>query len=130
MSYHNVTMVLVSDDSNPERLFWDIATQYSEHSTPHSGEAYTDKADGYKIIRWVSNDRVIPKDIMDKLVWPHKALMNEARDEQTRATLEAYITSQAERTPDQTAEEEYEMRAAFGAGAKVVNVITGKRTQL
>lgn len=130
MSYHNVTMVLVSDDSNPERLFWDIATQYTKHDAPHSGEAYTDKADGYKIIRWVSNDNVIPEDIMDKLAWPHKAEMNIARAIQTEAAIEQYVDAQARRTHDQVVEEEVEMRAAFGEGVKVVNVLTGKETQL
>lgn len=130
MSYHNVTMVLVYDDSNPERLFWDIATQYTKHDAPHSSEAYTDKAEGYKVIRWVSNDSVIPEDIMDALVWPHKAEMNIARAIQIEAAMEQYVDAQARRTHEQVAEDEYEMRAAFGEGATVVNVITGKRSQL
>lgn len=129
MPYHNVTIKLVSD-ADPSRLLWDISTQYTKHCAAYPGEAYTTEADDFKILRWTSNDAVIPEDIMDAITWPHKDAMNKARDEQIRVSLDSYFKAQAERTPEQIAEEEYEMRAAFGEGAKVVNVLTGKRTQL
>ena len=135
MSYHKVTINLLSDDmvvgdTDPSRLIWDISTQYTKNCAFYSGEAYTAKADDYKILRWTSNDAVIPNDIMDGITWPHKAVMDKARGEQTRTTLASYFEAQANRTPEQIAEENFEMRAAFGDNVEVVNVLTGKRTQL
>jgi len=48
--------------------------------------------------------------------------------EKDRKIIEAYKAAQALRTPEQLAEEKFEMRAAFGPGVKVINVITGKET--
>ena len=51
---------------------------------------------------------------------------NRARAEQTRAFCEAY----AKNCKEPSEEEKAEMRAAFGAGTTVVNVITGKRVRV
>lgn len=127
MSYHSAT-ILMTDNRNATRFLWEISTVYHKGATPHKSEAYTAKSEDYKILRWVSNDAVVPKDIMEKITWPHKGAMDYARAKQTQAAINCYIESQSNRTPDQLAEEAYEMRAAFGTGVKVVNVFTGKRT--
>ena len=49
-----------------------------------------------------------------------------AREESNKLAIAAYIKAQTNRTPEQIAEERFEARAAFGAGEKVVNVITGE----
>jgi hypothetical protein len=120
----------MTDNRNTERFLWEIGTVYHKGATPHVSEAYTLKSEDYKIIRWVNNDAVIPKDIMEKITWPHKAAMDVERSAQTFAFLASYTEAQLNRTPDQLSEEAYEMRAAFGEGATVVNVITGKRTTI
>ena len=50
---------------------------------------------------------------------------NEAREIHTRETIAAYAQAQANRTPEQIAEQRFEARAAFGPGEKVVDVLTG-----
>jgi hypothetical protein len=127
MSYHSAT-ILMTDNRNATRFLWEISTVYHKGATPHKSEAYTAKSEDYKILRWVSNDAVVPKDIMEKITWPHKVAMDVERSVQTFAFLASYTEAQLNRTPDQLAEEAYEMRAAFGTGVKVVNVFTGKRT--
>ncbi len=53
-----------------------------------------------------------------------------ARNENNARNVAAWIKGREERTAEQVAEERFEMRAAFGAGETVVNVITGERTVL
>ena len=128
MPYHQVGLKIVPPtDPNADRIFWELSTQWSQYSASTVGTAYTDISDDYKIIRWASNDNVIPSDIMDGIIWPHKAAMDVERNVQTRAVLDGYIEAQANRTPEQIAEEDFEMRAAFGEGTSVFNVITGTR---
>jgi hypothetical protein len=49
-----------------------------------------------------------------------------AREINDAKNIAAYIEAQKNRTPEQIAEERFEARAAFGAGEKVVNIITGE----
>jgi len=44
-------------------------------------------------------------------------------------TIGAYKAAQAARTPEQIAEQEFEMAAAFGPGQKIVNILTGEVTR-
>ena len=53
-------------------------------------------------------------------------LTREAREINDAKCIAAYIEGQKNRTPEQIAEERFEARAAFGAGEKVVNIITGE----
>jgi len=117
-------------ESNPSRILWKITTQWSEHTLANISSAYTDIADDYKIIRWESNDNVVPEDIMNGLAWPHKQAMDSARSAQTHAVLGQYMESQANRSAEEIAEEAYEMLSAFGKGETVINVITGTRRKL
>lgn len=77
---------------------------------------------------WKSNDRCVPKSCFaDAYCTPSQQhLDTEARQTDAfladyRKRMENYVHSD---------EEMFEMRAAFGPGAKVVNAITGKVTQL
>jgi hypothetical protein len=87
--------------------------------------------DEFGAVRWKSNDR-IPFD--DKLA-EFAALgiefnKNEcivSRDIEQREALKAYAEAQANRTPEQIAEQRAEARAAMGPGVKMVNVLTGER---
>jgi hypothetical protein len=84
------------------------------------------------IVRWDSNGQVPPKDVVEEMLAGQAITTNEylasgrARDTETAKFLDAYRTRMANHVPD--AEELYEMRAAFGEGAEVVNIITGQRT--
>ena len=83
------------------------------------------------VLRWNSNNQVpfpdcialaahigLPVDV---------AASNAARDADTDVFLAAYRKRQPRRV---SAEQRAEMRAAFGPGAKVVNVVTGRVTRL
>jgi hypothetical protein len=87
-------------------------------------------ADG--VVRWTSNNRVMPKDCREILAHSaYRDLFDEeasraAEDAETAAFLEAYRKNY--QGPSE--EEKAEMRAAFGTGSTVVDVITGKRIRL
>ena len=51
----------------------------------------------------------------------------DARDEYVEQSLREYRIAQAQRTPEQIAEEQFSARAAFGTGETIVNIITGER---
>ena len=55
------------------------------------------------------------------------AITRDQRDEWTERSLAEYRTAQAQRTPEQIAEERWEARAAMGPGVEMVNIITGER---
>lgn len=81
-------------------------------------------------LRWNSNDAVIPPSVWAEsdMADPMPACQQVERDRQVDIQIAAYKRAQRNRRP--SAEERYEMRAAFGRGATVVNVITGRRTRV
>ena len=93
-------------------------------------------ADSKDVLLWVSNDRCIPHDIMLNmkrygLVTERQCMMTRVvEQEQISDFLDEYKKNRANRSAEQVAEEQFEMRAAFGPGETVVNVITGERTKL
>ena len=79
---------------------------------------------------YATTGRVPPADTVvqygiDKLPGFDKALHDRIRDEQTDRILADYRESMKGYKP--SAEELFEMRAAFGPGATLVDVITGKK---
>lgn len=86
------------------------------------------------VVRWKSNSRVPFDDMLECFValgWvteQERANSNETRDRETSAFLDEYRESMKDYTPGP--EELFEMRAAFGPGETVVNIITGKRIEL
>jgi hypothetical protein len=81
------------------------------------------------VYRWKSNGNVPPLDLLEIAGVPADVLATcrAAYDKETRAALDAYREA---RRNGPSAEELYEMRAAFGPGETVVDVITGERIQL
>ena len=79
---------------------------------------------------WNSNGNYLPADCAEILSYTDFPFSLEetarAREAQTAAFLESYRKNY--KGPSE--EEKAEMRAAFGTGATVVNVITGERTRL
>ena len=88
------------------------------------------------VLKWVSNDRCIPHDIMLNmkrygLVTERQCMMTRyVEQEQINAFLDEWKENRKNRSAEQVAEEQFEMRAAFGPGETVVNVVTGERTKL
>lgn len=84
------------------------------------------------VATWASNGNAIPEECVEKAVYGGLAinveLTRKVRDEQTEKSLAEY----RERMKNHVYSEEelYEMRAAFGEGAVVVDAITGRRIQL
>jgi len=86
------------------------------------------------VYRWDSNDRIPFEDMLADFV--NNGLMDaevfytsaKVRKEEDAASIQAYIESQKNVKPSE--EELFEMRAAFGPGERVVNVFTGRVTQL
>ena len=89
-----------------------------------------------KVITWTSNGRCPMDDMTPD--WYNMGIITEAEKSATDAARKimdsAFIAEWKEarnnRTDEEIAEERFEMRAAFGAGETVVNVITGERTVL
>jgi len=126
MGYHSATITL-KDTRNPDRLTYEVGTVYHKGATPHVSVAYTTVSEDHKILRWSSNDAVIPRDIVQELEWPHRVEMDEARDIETAASIEQYKAARSNISDEQLAEEAFERRAAFGPGEEIVNILTGER---
>lgn len=85
-------------------------------------------------IRWKSNERVVPKHCREVLAHScYRGLLDEdaceaAEDVEIKASIESYREMRRNYVPSD--EELFEMRAAFGEGSTVVDVITGKAIRL
>ena len=55
------------------------------------------------------------------------SITRDQRDEYVEQSLREYRIAQAQRTPEQIAEERLEALAAYGPGETVVNIITGEQ---
>lgn len=78
--------------------------------------------------RWASNGRVVPLDAAADYGIPvNVEAQTRDRDLETAAFVADYRAAQRNRRP--SAEERFELRAAFGPGRTVVNVLTGRRTR-
>ncbi len=79
-------------------------------------------------LRWACNDAVVPLDVFADARIAPPAAQESARRSEVDAFLSEYRDRNAGRK--HSAEELSEMRAAFGPGARMVNVITGQVTQI
>jgi hypothetical protein len=98
-----------------------------EKNAAMKSEAYEDV---HGVWRWKSNNNVPFEDML--LCWNLDLLTLQkciyARKADTEKFFEEYRKQMENYEP--SPEELFEMRAAFGEGVKVVNVLTGKTTQL
>jgi hypothetical protein len=84
------------------------------------------------VVRWKSNGSVPPNDVMD--LWEYvgkvfdKAKSQEARDKDIDTFAAAYRIKQSELTAEQKSERKANLRAAYGRGTVVVDVLTGEKT--
>lgn len=83
------------------------------------------------VIRWKSNGQIPPEDCLQELekwISFNRYLSSMIREEEDANFLTRYKEQQKNRVYSE--EELNEMRSAFGKGATVVDVITGKEIQL
>ncbi len=80
------------------------------------------------VLYWKSNDHPVPASVFKDAFLVASPAQVKAEGLATEAFLNDYRKVMADHEP--SGEELYEMRAAFGAGETVVNVITGKVTKL
>jgi len=80
--------------------------------------------------RYNSNDHVPPSEVLEcwGLDKETMELCNQARENDTQKFLAKYRKQMENHVPSD--KEMFEMQAAFGKGAQVVNVLTGKKIQL
>lgn len=133
IDYKGHNIVVWNDNGN--RIFA-IGTKEFPHM-PFAKE-YIDKIhqknDAYQdeegVWRWKTNDRVPFKDMLECWGLDEETMQKciAARKKDTSAFLSKYRKQMENYVP--SAEEKFEMQAAFGEGAEVVNVITGKKIQL
>lgn len=85
------------------------------------------------IMRWKRNNRVPPLECLEFAAFGLKMPVNVPAsvaqgDRETQAAIQAYRNRQAGRSP--SPEEHFEMEAAFGKGAALVDIISGRRIHL
>ena len=111
----------------------DLPATNREQAT--TAEIYWDTEDD--LITWRCNNRTPFEDMLTRIfeTWgwsdEHTARAlranKEARSAEAAKLIEQYRQAEANRTPEQIAEQRYEARAAMGPGVEMVNVITGER---
>jgi len=117
----------MSDNANEKGNKMDWKEREKLENAKKVKDAYQDE-DG--VYRWKSNNRVPFSDMLEcwNLDEETFAKCVAAREADTSKFVAEYKERMKDYVP--SAEEMFEMRAAFGEGTKVVNVLTGKTTQL
>lgn len=81
--------------------------------------------------KWISSGNYLPADVVEKLTFAGADFFSaEATAAKREAQTAAFLDSYRRNYKGASEEEKVEMRAAFGEGTTVVNVITGKKTRL
>ena len=81
--------------------------------------------------KWISSGNYLPADVVEKLTFAGADFFSaEATAAKREAQTAAFLDSYRRNYKGPSEEEKAEMRAAFGEGATVVNVVTGKKTWL
>ena len=81
--------------------------------------------------KWISSGNYLPADVVEKLTFAGADFFSaEATAAKREAQTAAFLDSYRRNYKGPSEEEKAEMRAAFGEGTTVVNVITGKKTRL
>lgn len=82
------------------------------------------EADG--AAKWTSNGRYLPSDVVEKLVFAGADFFSEEATTAKREAQSAAFLDSYRKNHKTSAEEQMEIRAAFGKGTKVMNIITGE----
>ena len=116
--------------TNYVEAYQDETHIYHREAIKLAGQFFTDTDNDVEtgIVRWKSNGRVPPKDVV--ALWDHLQCTvdvdacDAAREEETKAFLKRYRESQPAEPTD---EERFEARAAHGPGVELVDVFSGRR---
>jgi hypothetical protein len=110
----------------------DATKYYKEEAERMDKKFDTDATVTGGVVRWNSNNNIPSRDILEFWQYFNKDFdfdkTLEVSEQETANFFKQYRESQANKVYSE--EEKFEMRAAFGEGATVVNVITGKKTKL
>lgn len=82
----------------------------------------------YIVFRSTGEWRPASKEVMAREGLPETAAQAQARSRHNAETIKEYIEARKRRSPEQIAEEQLEIRAAFGPGQQIVDVLTGEVT--
>ena len=81
--------------------------------------------------KWKCSGNYLPEDFVEKLIYGGADWFSpEATADKRRIQDEEFLKGYRESPPVMTEESLYEMRAAFGEGTTVVDIITGERYHL
>lgn len=101
------------------------------HDVTYSRKAFSEDSawdDAVGAYRWVASGNIIPEEVLHHCGFDAAAV---ARQAEARRVDTAEFLARARSKPVVVTDEEIaEMRAAFGPGERVVNVLTGQVTQL
>lgn len=104
-------------------IIWWFDAETRDHLIPELDAA---SADAAGVLRWAMGNAVPPWSYEEGYGRPMPAAMQAAYQKD----LDRHLLSYKKNAKPPSEEELFEMRAAFGEGAEVVNVFTGRRTQL
>ena len=104
------------------------ATQEVEYAVKKANEKATVEADG--AIKWKNNGNYLMDDFCERLEYAGYSFSREATARARDLQNEKFFAEYRKNYQKPTEAELSEMRAAFGEGTKVVDVITGREIQL
>lgn len=116
-----------------------LLEDYHRHATIAEGIRTRSKLDhetttgSDHVMRWISSGRVVSPDVFAVVPgWDcaPDSLQMVAYEEESALAIAEYLDRRMSMTPTERAEELAEMRAAFGTGVKVVDVISGEEMEL
>lgn len=115
-------------EQHPSRLYAKI-TQFDIRDAQRLREEFRTKAverDG--VLYWTSSGNTVPPDVFHTAFCTPSPSHLAGHAKQVDEQISAYRERMKDYVP--SAEEMFEMRAAFGEGTTAVNVVTGQRTKL
>ena len=112
-----------------------LGAWWKEHAEQEVRDAVRDaennaEVDEFGAIRWKSNKRYLMDDFCEKLEYACYPFSRRATAEARREADKKFFAEYRKNPPKMTPEMYAEMRAAFGDGAVVVDVITGRKIKL
>lgn len=109
--------------------YWKLnAEKEARAAAEHAAEATTVDENG--AISWKSNGRYLPDDYCEKLEHAGYPFSREATEAAREVRVAEELAEYRENYRGPSTSELDEMRAAFGEGTTVVNVLTGKKVRL
>ena len=111
----------------------ELGEWWKEHAQKEVQRLLRDDLDNLEIeedgaAKWKSNGSYLMSDTVEQFLYGGIQISAEATARKREEELKEFVKNYRPSVP--TEEEMYEMRAAFGAGAVVVDVISGQRIQL